>query len=185
MKEHLKTLGKHSFIYTTANMLTKAVGIILLPIYISHLTKEEYGIISLLAPVGTVLLTIFDFGQKATFTRFFFDYPDKSDQQKTILGNIVMVNLFLMLLGCAVLFVWGQSLFDKFIGNVAFYPFIALTIGTSVTQVLYELKLSVFRSRNQSWQYGVYSFTRFLLIVLLTHCDGCYLSNGSQRKIIV
>jgi O-antigen/teichoic acid export membrane protein len=184
MKEHLKNLSKHSFVYTAANMLTKAVGIFLIPVYVRYLTQEEYGIISLLAPVGTVLLTLFDFGQKATFTRFFFDYPDKSDEQKELLGNIVIVNLFLMLLGCAVLFVWGQSLFDKFIGNVAFYPFIVLTIGTSVTQVLFELKLSVFRSRNQSWQYGMYSFTRFLFIVLLTIIMVVIYKMGAKGKLL-
>jgi O-antigen/teichoic acid export membrane protein len=77
----------------------------------------------------------------------------------------------------------GETVFSALIGNVAFYPFVALTIGISATQVLFELQLAVFRSRNQSLQFGIYSFTRFLLIVVLTIILVAGFKLGAQGKL--
>ena len=55
----IKTFLKNSFIYTIGTVLTRGIGIILLPIYTRYLTPVEYGVIDLFMILASILsLTI-------------------------------------------------------------------------------------------------------------------------------
>lgn len=184
MREQLKVLGKHSFIYTISNLLTKAVGIILIPVYVRNLSQYEYGILSMLAPVSAILIVFFDFGFKSTITRFFFDYPDRSKKQKLVLGNLVSVISVFIIVMAVFLVLLGSPIFNKVIPNIKFWPYVVLIIGTSATQLLFEIKLTIFRSRSQSLYFGLFSFTRFLMIVLFTIVGVVEFKMGALGKLI-
>jgi O-antigen/teichoic acid export membrane protein len=40
-------LGRHSFIYTVGNLLTRSVGFVMLPLYTRFLTPQEFGVVEL------------------------------------------------------------------------------------------------------------------------------------------
>ena len=54
MKE-VRTIIKHSAVYGSAVLLTRAVGFLLLPLYTRYLSLEDYGVIELLDLTGYVL----------------------------------------------------------------------------------------------------------------------------------
>ena len=55
----IKQFVKHSFIYTFGNILTRGIGIFLIPIYTRYLSPTEYGIIDLFSIIASLIsLTI-------------------------------------------------------------------------------------------------------------------------------
>ena len=54
-----KTFFKNSFIYTIGTVLTRGIGVILLPIYTRYLSPEEFGIVDLFFILSSIVaLTI-------------------------------------------------------------------------------------------------------------------------------
>ena len=55
----IKSFIKNSFIYTVGALLTRGIGIILIPIYTRYLTPTEYGVVDLFMILGSIVsLTI-------------------------------------------------------------------------------------------------------------------------------
>ena len=77
MLDKLKHTLKHTFIYSLGNLSAKLVGLILLPLYTSHLSTSEYGILSLLEASSQVIVGILGFGMANAMMRWFVS--EKSD----------------------------------------------------------------------------------------------------------
>ncbi len=184
MRQYIKEIGSNSIIYTIATILTRAVGILLIPIYARYLTQEDYGIISIITPLVTVVLALFDFGMRSTLNRFFFDYPNNSFEQKNAVGNIVMLSATISLFMLALLLIFGSFLFSYLFPNIDFYPFVFYAITTAFFLLFFELKLNLLKVQKKAIQFGIYSFLKFLLIVVSTIILVVYYQKGAMGKII-
>jgi len=51
----IKSFLKDSILYTLANLFTKGIAFIMLPVFLSYLTKSEYGVLDYITTVGLVL----------------------------------------------------------------------------------------------------------------------------------
>ena len=90
MSDH-KSLIKHSFNYLLANIATKALALIAIPVYTRLLTVEEYGVVNVfisLTGIVTVLLTL---NTEEAISRFFFDAKNE-DEFKQFVGTTLRVN---------------------------------------------------------------------------------------------
>jgi O-antigen/teichoic acid export membrane protein len=182
MKQHVKSMAKHGAIYTIGNMLTKAIGILLIPIYTKYLQTAEYGIISLLAPFITFIYIFFDFGSRTSVMRFFFDYPDGSKEQKEVLGSILGFVIVFALVLLGMLYASAPFLAETFLDNVPYYPFVIFVISIAFFQVFYELKMAIYKARNQSLKYVFFTMLRFLAIVVLTILLIVKYNKGAEGK---
>ena len=168
MRKYILEIGKHGSIYTISNFLTKATGLILIPVYTRYLTTSEYGIIANVIAIFNFFIIINTFGMQAAWGRFFFDFKDKSNDIKIVFGNIF---LFLFVYGFIInliLSFFGKSLFTTLIPDLDFNPYILLALWTAFFAVFFNLKLTLFRVRQQSIQFGIFSFGKFLSMVILT-----------------
>ena len=59
MLKSLKSTLKHSLIYSFGNLSSKLIGLILLPLFTSLLTTEEYGILSIFEVSSQILIAVF------------------------------------------------------------------------------------------------------------------------------
>lgn len=183
MKKHLFEIAKHSAIYTVGNFLTRAMGILLIPLYTRYLTTSDYGIVSNVVAIINFFSILFIFGMDAVWGRFYFDFKDRSEEQKRFLGNIV---LFLIIFGIGLIFLillWGKSFFKLILPDLDFWPYILLGILTAYTGVFFRLKRMIFRVRQQSVQFGVLSFGRFLLSLILIIIGVVILKKGALGKV--
>lgn len=183
MRHYIKEIGKHSTIYSISNILTKAIGIILIPIYTKFLSVEDYGIISIISPLIAALSIIYTFGLKTTLNRFYFDYKENSKQQKILIGNVVI----LLLIFCVFfngLFLLFRNTFEKIFTGISFSPFIILALLTASTFIFYDIKLTLFRVREQSFKFGIFSIARFFGIVVLTIVAVVHYSMGALGKVL-
>lgn len=184
MRQYIKEIGTHSTVYAVSNILTKSIGIILIPIYTRFLTVEDYGIIAIVAPVVNAFLIFYTFGMRATYGRFFFDNKDRSPKQKEILGMAFVFVLLLGITGNTLLTFFGRPFFDRLFPGIDFYPYIILGIWTGFFLLTFDMKLNVFRLRQQSLYYGIFSLVKFGLIVALTIYMVVSLRMGALGKIM-
>jgi O-antigen/teichoic acid export membrane protein len=128
MYQTFKTIIKHTAIYSTSDLLAKAVGFFLLPIYTRYLSPADYGILELLAVTLNIVIILVQQGMHSSFFRAYsFDYKDKEEDQKSIVSTS-----YLYLLFSSFIFLGGISLFSRPINNLLFqypqqYPFSAFS----------------------------------------------------------
>jgi O-antigen/teichoic acid export membrane protein len=73
MLSFVKSAAKNSLIYGLGNVSTKVVGFILLPLYTSHLSVREYGILGLLEVSSQVIVSVFGLSLTYAFFRWYWD----------------------------------------------------------------------------------------------------------------
>jgi len=84
MIKELKTLGKHSSIYGISNILRKAIGFIMIPVYTAYLTPKDYGVIELFDLTLEVLGMIVGLRLGGAMIRYFHLYENHDDKMEVI-----------------------------------------------------------------------------------------------------
>jgi O-antigen/teichoic acid export membrane protein len=183
VRNYIKDIGKHSAIYTISSFFTKAIGIILIPIYTRFLTPDDYGIISIVVPLVQAFVILFSFGMPSTTSRFHFDFIDRSEEQKNFFGTVI---LFMSILGftLSVLFsIFGKPLFMRIFPGIDFYPYIILSIWIAFFMLVYNFKLAILRVRNMSLSYGLFSVLKFTGIVAMTIITVVHFGMGALGRV--
>lgn len=183
MRQYLKEIGIHSAIYSVSTVLTRAAGIILIPIYTRFLTTSDYGIISNVTSLINVFIILLPLGLNPALSRFFFDFEDKSEQQKSLFGTL-FISLFIsgLLINLFISF-FGEDFFQIILPGLDFEPFILLAIWTAFTGTVFQFKINLLRVRKQSIQYGLFTFGRFLITIILTVVAIVHLGYGAIGKV--
>lgn len=91
----LKSTLKNTFIYSIGTFSSRLAGFILIPLYTSYFSVEEYGMMGIMEVSAQVLLALLGFSLYNAFFRWFWD-KNYLDKQKSILFTILVFLLFQM-----------------------------------------------------------------------------------------
>jgi O-antigen/teichoic acid export membrane protein len=92
VRDKLREAGKHSVIYGIGSIAQSAAGLLLLPILTGALSKEDFGVYSLIIMVSTIASAIFYLGMNSALPRSYYDYSAEDDRRA------VFTTAFLILL---------------------------------------------------------------------------------------
>ena len=94
-----KKLLLDSIIYTVANILTKAIGFIMIPVYTAFLSTKEYGVVDLLVVTGSIISVIIGLEIHQAVSRFFLESSnnDKIIIVSTAFWSIVFLYVFFII----------------------------------------------------------------------------------------
>lgn len=184
MRHYIKSIGKESTIYSISNILTRAIGFLLIPLYTKYLTTDQYGIISIVSSLISFISIFYNFGMSSTWSRFYFDYKDHSKEQKVFLGNIILFIICVGLITSVIFSFFGKNLFARFAPGVDFYPFILLAIWSSFFLNFYNIQLEIYRIRQKSFKYAGYSLLKFTSTVVLTVIAIAIFKYGAIGKVV-
>jgi len=161
-------IARHSGIYVVANVLQRGTAFVLLPLYTHVLTPAEYGTIAIVTALAGILAVLLPISINGAITRFYFEYREEPEQLRSFWGAI----LAFMLLSCGLfgllLLVFGGAFFEWALGDVAFWPFVAIGIATAMAQPFFQTVQTIFQTREQPLHYAAVSGGHFLLTLLLT-----------------
>lgn len=87
-----KELAKNTFILTIGKMSTQFITFLLLPLYTSLLSPEDYGVVDLLNTYVTLLLPLFNWQFESGLFRFLIDNRKNVEKQKNIISTVVLTN---------------------------------------------------------------------------------------------
>jgi O-antigen/teichoic acid export membrane protein len=83
MLKQLKQLGSDSLIYGLSGVVTRMIGIFLIPIYTRLFVPEDYGIINLINTTFFLLGLLVACALDNSASRWFYDIKDEADHKKT------------------------------------------------------------------------------------------------------
>ena len=144
-------VAKNSFLYTVANMVTKASTFLLLFIYTNpnFLSTEDYGRVNLLTSFTNIAVLLVNLSLPYALIRFYAEYKLDKEKCKKFFGTIMT---FMVLFGAVVVGV--MILFRNPIGDILFkgiqvYPAVVLAILTLVFNALYQMYQSILQAKQQ------------------------------------
>lgn len=121
-----KYLIKNTIIFTIGNLGSKLITFFLIPLYTNSLTTSEYGVVDLIATVGTVAIPLLTLNICESVMRFALD-RDTDKKQITRIGTYIL--LIGAIIGIGILPIC--SYFDK-ISNYSIYIYMyVITLAAS------------------------------------------------------
>ena len=164
MLNNLKSLLKHSFIYSISNISIKASGIILLPIYTAYFSVGEYGKLGLIQITIIIISQSLILGQGLSLIRF-NNSSEFNARKNSILFTLSLLIIFIVavfvIIGNIFLFPLSSLFGDA--GSYSVYVKIAIYIIAFIT--LNNLLLSKLRADENSILYTSSSILKIILII--------------------
>lgn len=160
-------VAKNSFLYTVANMVTKASTFLLLFIYTNpnFLSTEDYGRVNLLTSFTNIAVLLVNLSLPYALIRFYAEYKLDKEKCKRFFGTIMT---FMAVFGTAVVALMIN--FREPIGKILFsgieiYPPVICTLLTLVFNALYQMYQSILQAKQQGGKFAKNSLLFFFFHV--------------------
>lgn len=156
MKE-TKRLLKNTGIIAIGNLSTKVITFLLLPLYTSILSVEEYGTIDYIITLSLFTIPIVSFLMDEAIFRFLIDCKNFLEKKKIISSAV-----FIMFIGI-VLFIVVMYPILYYIK----YKYIFLYLLFTITNIINMIISSLLRGFGETNAYAIYNFLSSLLQIIL------------------
>lgn len=164
----LRQLGANSSIYAATNVLQRGAAFMLMPLYTHYLAPSAYGVLAIVTAVNGILSILFTLGLTSAITRFYFEHQDDAPLLARFWGSVLVFVVLLSVVLAALLLLFGELLLRPFIGEVPFWPYVALGVMATFFQPFFSTFLAVLQMRNQAGRYAAVSLANFALTTVLT-----------------
>lgn len=169
MSDH-KALLKHSRNYLFANIATKALAFISIPVYTRLMTVEEYGVINVFMSVLNIVPILLTLNLEVAISRYFFDTKDIEDFKRFVGCSIRLVGIafFFMSIVYLILLPWISNLlaFSSLL-SLSILPISLYRITNSIFQQIYNPLL---QSKKIAIVSSVQTYLAFGLSVIAILC---------------
>lgn len=160
-------VAKNSFLYTVANMVTKASTFLLLFIYTNpnFLSTEDYGRVNLLTSFTNIAVLLVNLSLPYALIRFYAEYKLDKEKCRKFFGTIMT---FMVLFGAAVvavMLIFRNSIGDILFKGIAVYPAVIFTLLTLVFNALYQMYQSILQAKQQGGKFAKNSLLFFFFHV--------------------
>jgi len=177
----IKELGKHSIIYGSGRMLSRLLGVFLLPIYTRYLTPADYGILSLLLVTGSIAGIITKLGLgSALFREVIYQESDESTVESTALYFLIVEAAVLF----GVLIALSTQVSRLIFGTPEHARLLSLVFLTGLLDVFGIVVMARLRIRKQSVGYSALSLARFVIAAFLNIYFIVVLERGVEGLIL-
>jgi O-antigen/teichoic acid export membrane protein len=157
-----KLLG-NSLIYIVMSFIQKAAGFLLLPIYTSYLSPEQFGMANVVTASATIYILIFSMALDDAVARFYFIYKSDPKKKAAFLGSVVLFTLVISIIGSAALLIFKGTFFGLFLNNEVPSSLIILGIISIATSPLYTIQQKINIIEEKPYHYTLNTFGFFLL----------------------
>lgn len=167
MLKYLKQLTGDSLIYGISGIVTKMIGIFLVPIYTRLFLPEDYGIINLINTSFFLLTILIVSGLDNSVARWFFDSKEESDHKKTF-GVYIWFQLLLATSVAVIIIALSpvlNNLFFKEAGKPIYFILPALAL---ITNILPSVLINWFRLHMRPVNTVIFTVSQTLTTVGLT-----------------
>ncbi|MBB6091647.1 O-antigen/teichoic acid export membrane protein [Povalibacter uvarum] len=162
----LRFLAKHSVVYGIGNMLSRIVAFLMLPLYTSQLTPFDYGVLEIIDTSINMVGLVAGLGVAGAMTRFYFEYTERTDQDRVISTIYILVTVTgALIIGvCALGSTFlAEALFD----SPQFASYFHVAFASLLIGLIVDLGQVYLRIQQRSMIYVGISLTNLLLSVSL------------------
>jgi O-antigen/teichoic acid export membrane protein len=163
----LKEAGRHSIIYGIGSVAQSAVGLLLLPILTGELSKDDFGVYSLIAMVTTVASAVFYLGMTSALPRSYFDYESNEDRRA------IFTTAFLVLLAGALLqgtigYLYAADIARLLVGNPGYDSVVAWALIGGALGFINQFFFAYLRLLRKSVASVIFSLITLVVTISLT-----------------
>lgn len=162
----VKNVAKHTVIYGVADMLSRTVGFLMIPLYTHYLTPSDYGTLELLDLTTYIVGLFMAMGIAQAVVRYYYEYEEIEKKRQVI--SVALITIWVASVAVLAVLV----LFSKQVSILVFKSpdyfrmfniiFITLVIGLSN-----EIPQSVLRIEQKSVLYVTISVSKLILTLSL------------------
>jgi len=165
-KSDLGRFFKHSGIYAIGNVLNRIGAFILLPIYTTHLSVSEYGVLELFYMISAVISGILAIGIAHATLRFYFEYENINDRNAVVSTNIITSSL-IAVIGCLIVILFRDDVVNIVFGGSDnnFHSGLYIILITMILELSSQVCLSYIRARELSVFYVMLSLIKLVIQV--------------------
>jgi len=162
MKYDIFSTAKHTIIYSLGNISIKAVGFILLPLYTSHLSVSDFGILGLLEAFFQFSTTVFSFKLSTAMIRWIAS-EDSLQKQKSIIFTALAATIALVTPIILLLNFFRENLSILFFNSNTYSDYFLIVNATILSEIILFLILDIIRIRQKSLLYLFFTITKVVL----------------------
>lgn len=158
-----KSLIKNSGIYSLVQILQKAIGLFLLPVYTSLLSPADKGITDVVQPIVAFLSIFYTLALNSAVVRFYVDYKENKKELKEFWGtciSFVILNSFIITI---ILILFKDILLLPVAKGINFYPYILLGLVSITLNPIYIIFQSTLQAKEESSTYGLNNLLYFIV----------------------
>jgi len=172
----IKKILSDSFLYTLANLLTKGIGFIMIPIYTAHFSTGDYGVIDLLIVTGSILSIIIGLEIHQAVARFFPEADSEQDKKivvSTALWSITILYFIFFFLSLPFMAQISSFAFDTLeYKDILFVAFLSFGFNFIYYFFSSQLKWQLKSKQNVIVSFAYSLITAILTYVMLKFFDG-------------
>jgi O-antigen/teichoic acid export membrane protein len=174
----IKSLTKHSAIYTISTVIQRAEGFILLPILTdtSYLaTKSEYGDYTLIYTFIAFMNVFYLYGIDAAFLRYYFLGKQKKED---VYRSAIQILSITSLITSLIIYLLANPLSVVIFNEAGYSFFVKIAAAILLVDSLCSLPYLILRAEERSVMFTVIRLGRFLLELLLDIIFVVFLKTG-------
>lgn len=160
-----KQLLSSSVVYGSGNIVVRAIGFFLLPVYTRYLTTADYGVLAVTDTITAILRILFPLSLHGAAMRLYFS-ADNEGERRQIMGAIWLAMLLVALSLTIGLDRFGSYLFAWLFQDVPFNPYIRMAVWIAFLSVFGLIPLVLFRAEERPWLYALATSGRTLLVII-------------------
>jgi len=162
MLHNIKKTVRHTAVYGFGNIAAKAIGVILLPVYTSHVSLSDYGVLGIVEVTILILSQVFMFGLGQAYMRFYNSDEYGEKREELFFSSFA----FLVNIGI-VLNIAGNAFLPYIVGNaelIFYFRFALIIIALKLVTTLF---LNVLRSGQKAVLYTVANLLKLFTTLVL------------------
>lgn len=166
MRTAYSSLARNVAVYGAGDVAVSAVSFLLLPLYIRHLSPEDYGALALLIAVESVSKIMFRWGLDGAFMRFYLDRRESGALEQ--LASTICLFLAIasgVLVGVALLA--SSVIARELFGDVRYLPALRMVLVNTFLLTFTFLPLHVMRMRGEAVTFSMFAFGRSASTLIL------------------
>ncbi|OGU56391.1 MAG: hypothetical protein A2V66_06115 [Ignavibacteria bacterium RBG_13_36_8] len=160
----LKHLLKHSVIYGISPIATKAIGVILLPLYTSYISLAEFGVLGLIDITIYISIELLNLGLSQALVML-NNSDEYSSQNKSIFFTIFSTSSMICLLFIAIAEFMLPVVSQWFSDPARYHLLLQLSIYVIVLRILNNVLLNKLRADENSITYTALSLSKVVLVL--------------------
>ncbi len=163
----LRGLARGSILYSIGFVLPRIGSFLLLPIYVTVLSPEDFGAIALVTSVAQLSANVFRMGMDGALMRMHFDSTDRLRQNRLIATVATMTGV-VAAVGALTTAALAYAFFAVLFAGLAFLPFGAIAAVLSFTVTFQYLPATVYRARERPSRFLAFTGGAFLTTAIAT-----------------
>ncbi len=141
-------------------IIPKAAQFILLPIYTRYLSPSDYGILSNVQVINSILVLLYTFALNRAIFRLYFDFKTENDK-RNYLGTI-FIGISISAVVVTIIVFSLSDLVGSIYRSIDFYPYMSLSILASAITVFFLVPKTAYFVKEKANIFVALSLLNFL-----------------------